>query len=404
LRDNLTILLLACSFGVVFLARNALGYLGPFLVADLDLRNQSIGLLASAYSLAWGLSGLVITALTRGVTQRVLMISLLIALGIASVASSLATTFIALCMARLVSGLVSGPVLPLAQSFAAPLGSDAHRGLRMGIVQGLGSSLLGSVLAPLILIPIALHWGWRNAFLPIAALAIMSAILLLRALPSTDASQAQRAARDPHFFRSVLAHPNIVLCSLIGTAIIGWLIVSLTFYPLYLIEVRHRSPIEMSLLMSLMGIGGLLAALVVPHLSDRFGRRRTLVVSALLGVIGPLGLLLPYDSLPILAVSVFIGSAAGGTIPLFMAVIPSETVSARQLPTYIGLIQGVGEIVGGVALPAAAGWAADRSGLDAPLWITLISALVASLVALALTETNQRSSPRSGELPRDAHA
>ena len=37
IRGGLTVLLLACSFGTVFLARNALGYLSPFLVEDLDL-------------------------------------------------------------------------------------------------------------------------------------------------------------------------------------------------------------------------------------------------------------------------------------------------------------------------------------------------------------------------------
>ena len=40
-RDGVAILLLACSFGVVFLARNALGYLSPFIVADLNLQNRS---------------------------------------------------------------------------------------------------------------------------------------------------------------------------------------------------------------------------------------------------------------------------------------------------------------------------------------------------------------------------
>jgi ACS family hexuronate transporter-like MFS transporter len=391
-RESLTVLLLACGFGVVFLARNALGYLSPFLVADLDLQNRSIGLLASAYSLAWAVSGFAITAVTRGFTRRALLTVLLFALGVASLASSFATTFLALFLARLASGIVSGPVMPLMQSYAAQLGSNAHRGLRMGVVQGLGSTVFGGVLAPLILVPIALHWGWRIAFLPVAAMAVASAVLLLRALPSTVADRAQRVIETkaaPKLPSSGFVHANILLCSLIGAAMVGWLVVSLTFYPLYLISVQNRSPAEMSALMSLMGVSSLIAAILVPHLSDRFGRRRVMIAFALLGVVGPLGVLVPHASLSLLAVSVFFGSFAGGTFPLFLAVIPAETVGARQLPTVIGLIQGISEIVGGVALPLVAGWAADRIGLQAPLLITLVGTLLAGLFALALRETDR---------------
>jgi ACS family hexuronate transporter-like MFS transporter len=374
LRDSVTVLLLAFSFGVVFLARNALGYLSPFVVADLNLANQSIGLLTSAYSLAWAVSGFAITAFTPRLTQRALL------------------TGLALILARLASGLVSGPALPLVQSYAAPLGSSARRGLRMGIVQGGGATLFGGVLAPVILIPIALHWGWRAAFLPVAAMAIVSALLLLRALPSFAAQSEQgtpenidgqrRWPRMPS--RVVLANRNILLCSFIGTAMIGWLIVSLTFFPLYFVTVQHRSPAEMSTLMSLMGVGSLIAAFLVPHLADRFGRRRIMIVAALFGILGPLGMLLPHGSLPLLTTCVVLGSLAGGTFPLFMAVIPSETVSARELPAVIGFVQAISEIAGGVVLPIVAGWAADRFGLAAPLVITLVCALGAALFAGAL--------------------
>jgi predicted MFS family arabinose efflux permease len=303
----------------------------------------------------------------------------------------MASTFIALFLARLASGVVSGPVLPLMQSYAAPLGSDAHRGLRMGVVQGLGTTVLGGVLAPLMLVPIASRWGWRSAFLPVAALAIVSAVLLRRALPSTFAGRAEsRGALERP--RIAFVHVNVLLCSLIGAAMIGWLIVSLTFYPLYFVSVQRRSAAEMSALMSLMGASSVIAGFLVPYLSDRFGRRRIMIAFALLGVVGPLGLLLPDASLPVLAVSVFVGSLAGGTFPLFMAVIPSETVAARQLPIAIGWIQGIGEIAGGVVLPVAAGWAADQFGLEAPLLITLLGTLLAGLFALALRETGDRGS------------
>lgn len=392
-RDTIPLLSLTCGFGVVFLARNALGYLSPFLVADLHLANRSIGVLAATYSLAWAVSGFVLTALARRPTERRFLIWLMFGLGIASLASSAAATFVALFVTRLLSGAMSGPIFPLMQSQAAPLGSDAHRGFRMGVVQGVGSTVLGAVFAPLMLIPIASRWGWRAAFLPIALLAIFSALLLRYALPSASRNRgAPEPAVSGRPAARISTHANILLCSLIGPVMLGWLIISLTFYPLYLVTVQGRSATEMGTLMSVTGVSSLVAMLLVPHLSDRFGRRRVMSAFALLGIVGPLSLLLPHQSLPLLAISLFVGSLAGGIFPLFLAVIPSETVPAEQLPTTIGLIQGISEIAGGVALPVAAGWAADRFGLQAPLLITLISTLLASLLALAIRETDRRAS------------
>ena len=44
---------------------------------------------------------------------------------------------------------------------------------------------------------------------------------------------------------------------------VGWLIVSLTFHPLYFVRAQNRSPAEMSALMSLMGLSSVIAAILV---------------------------------------------------------------------------------------------------------------------------------------------
>ena len=56
--ENMLMLLLCLNFGIVFLDRNAMSYLAPFVQPDLNLSNEQIGLLASGLSLAWAISGL----------------------------------------------------------------------------------------------------------------------------------------------------------------------------------------------------------------------------------------------------------------------------------------------------------------------------------------------------------
>ncbi len=51
---------------------------------------------------------------------------------------------------------------------------------------------------------------------------------------------------------------------------------------------------------------------------------------------------------------------------------------------------GTGELIGGVLSPFIAGYAADRVGLAAPLWIMLGLAVLGGLVALGVRETAPR--------------
>ncbi|MBV9725248.1 MAG: MFS transporter, partial [Gammaproteobacteria bacterium] len=149
-------------------------------------------------------------------------------------------------------------------------------------------------------------------------------------------------------------------------------------------------------LMSLLGLSAAFFSFVVPGLSDRFGRRPVVVLCNLVGVLVPLAALYFHGPLYLLGVLIFLGWAASGTFPLFMATIPSETVPARYVATAVGLAVGIGEVFGGVSAPALAGSAADHYGLHAPLLIQGGCALTGAVLALGLKETAPRRSAVPG--------
>jgi len=91
-----------------------------------------------------------------------------------------------------------------------------------------------------------------------------------------------------------------------------------------------------------------------------------------------------------LAALFFVGWGVCSVFPLFMATVPSESVDDAHLATALGLCMGLGEIIGGAAAPAIAGYAADRVGLQAPLWIMAGLTLVSAVLALGLRETAPR--------------
>jgi fucose permease len=112
-----------------------------------------------------------------------------------------------------------------------------------------------------------------------------------------------------------------------------------------------------------------------------------MIFTAYLGVILPLGALYYGGSIWILAAIFFFGWALTGLFPLFMGTIPSESVAVRHMTTAMALVMGAGEVFGGVLSPTLAGWAADRAGLAAPLWIMLGLCVAAGTLALGLSET-----------------
>ena len=77
-----------------------------------------------------------------------------------------------------------------------------------------------------------------------------------------------------------------------------------------------------------------------------------------------------------------------------MGTIPSETIPARYVATSLGMVVGLGEILGGVAGPWLAGWAADLYGLRAPLLIQGGCAIVGCLLALFLGRPRRCGSVR----------
>src|SRR5215467_12114819 len=372
---------LGITFGVLFFDRNAASFLMPFISPDLGLNNQQVGLIASALSFTWALSAFVGGALSdrTGSRKPVLLVSVL-AFSACSFLSGLAGSFAALFAARLLMGLVEGPFMPVSHSLLARESALDKRGHNMGVMQNFGSNLLGSF---------AQIWNWRTAFFLAGVPGIVMALLIARYVHEPPRSTEPRAGLriDVAGHLTLLRYRNMLLCVVMSIFMVSWMVLGWVFLPVFYTKARLLSGSEMKVLMSLLGLSAAFFCFIVPGLSDRLGRRPVVVAANLIGLLVPFAVLYFHGSLYVLGVLVFVGWAASGTFPLFMATIPSETVPARYVATAVGLSVGVGEILGGVGAPALAGSAADRYGLTAPLFIQAGCALIGALLALGLRET-----------------
>lgn len=139
-------------------------------------------------------------------------------------------------------------------------------------------------------------------------------------------------------------------------------------------------------IMSAIGAAWVFWGVAVPAISDRLGRKPTLIFFSLLAVCCPL--FLSYVDNPwLLGVLVFLSYTGLGCFTLFMATIPSETVSPARIATALGLVMGIGEVIGGCLAPFIAGLIADRYGLVSVMWLAAAGAVCAGVLSCFLDET-----------------
>ena len=385
--------LLSLSFGFVLFDRNALSFLMPFVQPELRLSNTQVGLLSGGLSLTWAIAAFGIGSVAgRFGSRKQWLIASTVLFALCSFGSGVAASFRAMLGTRLLMGAAEGGFMPLSQALIATQVDSRRRGLAMGIAQGFGSSLMGSFVAPVVLVGFATAYGWRPAFFLAGVPALLTAVLMIPMIhdapPQPRPAVARAAAAGG--LRAALLDANIVRCAILSVCFVAYLVVTWSFMPLYLTQVLHYDASTMSWVMGVLGIAATLYSFAIPGLSDRIGRRPVLIAVPVLALILPLGALFYSGPVWGLAVIFFVGWSFTGIMPLFMSTVPSESVAAPYVASALGLCMGGSEILGGVLAPLISGSVADHLGLQAPVWGLLAFATVGSIAALGIRETAPR--------------
>ena len=389
--------LLSLNFGILFFDRNALNFLMPFVKPDLGLTDTQVGMLSSGLSLTWAVAGFGVGALSDRLGSRKPIIMLgTLAFCICSVVSGLAASFAMLLGARILMGAAEGGVMPVSHSIVVAEVEEKHRGLAMGVAQNLGSNVLGSAVAPLVLIPIAVAYGWRNGFYLAALPGLISAAIIWFVVQE-PAPRAAGIDETPKATLSMaFADRNVQLCALISILLVSYLVVCWAFMPLYLTEQRHFAPDTTKWLMATLGISAGIGSFAVAALSDRIGRKPAIIGFSFLGIILPLAAMGFTGSSWVMALIFFFGWALNGVFPLFMATIPSESVDPRLTASLTGIVMGIGEVIGGVLSPSLAGKLSDLYGRDSIMLLMIALCLLAGIVGFGLRETAPQVLARRG--------
>jgi MFS family permease len=393
--ENRLLVILGLAFGICYFDRNAGTILVPLMEHDLQLNNTQVGFLGSGLSITWAIGAYLVARWSDAIgVRKPFLIAFLLIFSVCSFISGLAPNFAVLLASRMVMGAVEGPFLPVCLAIMAIESSERRRGVNFGLMQNFFASVLGQMLAPVVLVALADRFGWRSAFYVagVPGLLILIAVLLWVREPG-KAAQASvdtaglggTGARMGLF--AMIGVRNIALCCLISLFMVAWLVLGWTFLPKFFTDYRHFSPTLMGYLMGSLGASSALSAFVVPAISDRLGRKPAMLAFCLVGALSPLAAIYFEGPAVVLAMLMFVGWMACGTFPLFMGVIPNETISRRYAATAMGIVVCVGEVVGGFGINSVAGVLADRFALTTPVLIQAACALCGAALCLALIET-----------------
>ncbi len=376
------------------LIHSLLGPLAPDMAASLHLGNAQLGPIFSA-NLAGQCLGLVLLPLLadRLGQRRVVLLSLM-GFGLAQAATALADGASGLIAWRLVTGFFLGGCLPSCLAMVTAAAPVARRGLAiMVLFTGYG---LGAALAGLVATGFSAHGGWRAAMVAVGGACLVTLALawagLREVTPTAEADVALQATSSRTRALDILSRRYAIGTLLLWLLFISLLTISYclnSWLPTLLVEVGRDKQFA-TLSVTIFSFGGIIAALGVGVLIDRFGARPTLLTfltlsAVLLYVIGQVMATASESVLMLLlaACGFFVLGAYGGVNVVLASYYP-----ASLRATGIGWAKSIGR-VGTLVAPVLIGLAL-AAGMQGTTILSLFALpallAVASLVAIRTRE------------------
>lgn len=259
------------------LIHSLLGPLAPDMAASLGLGNAQLGPIFSA-NLAGQCIGLVVLPLLAArIGERQVVLLTLTGFGLAQAATALADGATGLIVWRLITGFFLGGCLPSCLAMVSAAAPAARRGVAiMVLFTGYG---LGATLAGIVATGFADHGGWRAAMVAVGLVCLLTAMFSWLRLPDVAGASAEAEATSSGRPLDILSRRYLVGTLALWLLFVFMLTISYclnSWLPTLLVEAGREQRFA-ALSVTIFSFGGIVAALGVGVLIDRFGALRTLI-------------------------------------------------------------------------------------------------------------------------------
>jgi DHA1 family inner membrane transport protein len=304
------------------------------------------GWLMTTYALAYAVLSPVLVSLTGSMGRRRVLAYALGTFALANLASAFAPNEFTLHLTRVIAAAGAGVFTPTSASVAAGLSAPEKRG------KALAAVIFGLTLAQVLGVPagsfIAYTFGWRDAFVVVAVLAIPILVLIWRIVPKGLDFQTVTL---PELGRTLRDGPTMLAVLFTATFLAPVYVVYTYFAPLLESTMGYGRNGITTILM-IFGVGAVIGNLMGGWLTDRIGPFRTLLIlTSGLVVTLPLFSLLPMPD-PVLALVVIAWSLSGWSM---MAAQQVRIITMRPAAAPIVLALNAASIYIGAAAGSAIG-------------------------------------------------
>ncbi|MFZ0218249.1 MAG: MFS transporter [Candidatus Dormiibacterota bacterium] len=305
---------------------------------------------------------------------------------------------------RVVYGIAMGGIWGVASALTMESVPTRSRGAVSGLFQA--GYPLGYLIASVIYGLLFNAVGWRGMFV-IGVVPILLAVYILFQVdesPTWRATRGQARARSgPGFWATVAAHWPILLLAVILMAVFNYFSHGTQdLYPTFLKLQHHLGTGTVSIIAISYNIAAILGGLLAGTLSERFGRRRMIIIFAALSL--PCIPLWAFASGSLLLgigafLVQFMVQGAWGVIPAYL----NELVPEGTRAILPGFVYQLGNVI---AAPNATIQAsiAERTGGNYGLALALVAATVAVAIIVIMSFSRETRGKRFGtsELPASA--
>lgn len=311
--------------------------------------------------------------------RRPVMMVDVLAYSVLEFASGFAPSLTALLVLRFLYGVAMGGEWGVGASLTMETIPPRTRGLVSGLLQaGYPSGYLIASIVFGLLFPVI---GWRGLFMVGVAPALL-VLFIRRKVEESPAFIASHARPDrPSFFAVVRQYfGRLIYVVLLMTAFNFFSHGTQDLYPTFL-EVQHGFSTEtVSIIAVVYNIGAILGGVCFGFISEHIGRRRAIVIAALLAL--PIIPLFAYSTAPVtLALGAFLMQVAvqgaWGIIPVHLNELSPDEIRG----TFPGFAYQLGNLLAAVNAPLQAG-IAESHGNDYALALALVCGVVAVAVVL----------------------
>ena len=360
----------------------------PDIADGVGVSIPTAGHVISAYAVGVVVGAPVLAFFGARWPRRGLLVALMAAYAVLNAVTALAGSYEVLMLARLLDGLPHGVYFGVASLVAASLAPPGRQG------RAVASVMLGLSIANVVGVPAATwlgqHLGWRAAYWAVAALAVLTVVLILLFVPSCPGDKEATGRRELTAF----ARPQVWLTLLAGAIGFGGMFALFSYIAPTVTDVGGLPRSAVPVFLLALGLGMVAGTWLAGVLADWSIFRSLLgsslgmgVVLLLFAALAPLGWVALVPAFLVTTV----GSVLVVNLQLRLMDVAGEarTLGAAMNHASLNLANALGAWLGGLVIAAGYGYRSTAL-VGALLSVAGFLVLVAS-AALALRTSRART-------------